>query len=286
MGFFSNMFGGDAPELNFKKTRLTGAYGTGVYNPNKGTVSYNLSPELQQMRDVFYGAGMDFLPSEDQTNFANYLTSTGQNVLSQALGMNPQEMAAQYYQQGTDILAPQREQDAAMLADKLFKTGRLGFASGYGEGYVNPEQFTFVSAINQADKQRLYDAMDRAYQRQGQEQLRGLGLLEAGSQQRMLPYQNARTLFGAGVDLAGLAQNDLQNVYNFANMNNQIAQNKYNADLQNWQASGGGLFSNLATSFASGLGASLGTGGAGALGAWAKNLPNPFITTTASRVTT
>lgn len=285
MGIFDSFFGGDAPELKLKSTNLTGAYGTGMYNPKKGTVSYNLAPEIQAMRDIFYGGAQEFLPTQEGTDFANYLNTAGRGVLNQALGMNPQEYAAQLFQQGTDILAPQRQQEASMLADTLFKTGRTGAAIGMGEGYVNPEQYSFQLANAQADKQRLFDTISQAYDRQNREQLRGLGLMEAGQQQRMLPYSQAQNLFGAGIDLAGLTQNDLQNLANFGNMTNQAALQKYNADMQNWQAGGGGLFSNIVSGIAGGIGQGLGSSFGGGLGSWMGSIKNPFITTTTSKVT-
>jgi hypothetical protein len=274
MGIFDSFFGGDAPELQLKSTNLTGAYGTGKYNPRKGTVSYNLAPEIQAMRDIFYGGAQEFLPTQEGTDFANYLNTAGRDILNQALGMNPQEYAAQLFQQGSDILAPQRQQEASMLADTLFKTGRTGAAIGMGEGYVNPEQYSFQLANAQADKQRLFDTLSQAYDRQNREQLRGLGLMEAGQQQRMLPYAQAQKLFGAGIDLTALSQNDLQNLANFGNMTNQAAVQKYNADMQNWQAGGGGLFSNIVSGIAGGVGSGLGMGLGSGLAGWTKSLFN------------
>lgn len=277
MSILSNIFGGDAPKLKMKSTTSTGLFGTGTYNPKTGKQTYELAPELQQMQDIYYGAAQQFLPTQASTDYANYLQQTGQGILNQAIGMSPQEYAAQLYQQGSDILAPQREQEAAMLADKLFKTGRFGAATGYGEGYINPEQFTLLSAYGQSDKQRLFDTIAQAYDRQNREQLRGLGLMEAGQQQRMLPYQQAQQLFGVGTGIAGLGQNDIQNLYNYANMTNQQQLAKYNADMANWQASGGGLFSSIANSLASGLGAGLGGKAGGALGNWVSSLSFPSL---------
>jgi hypothetical protein len=199
-------------------------FGTATANPATGQYSYTLDPRLAQLRDVFYGASGEFLPTDQQNMFSQGMTDQamstygrGSDFLNQALGLSPQEVAAQYYSDIQGLQAPFRELENSQLADSLFKSGRSGAATAFNaSGYLNPEQFALLQSRAQSDRALGIEAENLGRSRQLSDlntafgvQRGGLDAYNAGQGLRMMPYAQASQLFGLGTGLEGLGQNTL-----------------------------------------------------------------------------
>ena len=234
--------------LQSMPTTVTTGFGTGTYNPATGQSGYTLSSPLAQMRDVFYGASQDFLPTEQQQAYAEQVGNFGQKLFSTATGTDLQQQIADYYNQQQNILAPSRERESAQLADAQFKTGRLGYGTGTQGGFINPQQFALQQARESQNAQMLLGSEDRARAIQQQDIARALGLADSSAALYMQPYQQAGTLFGMGTGIEGLGANTLQTVGQFAPIQYgwQTAQQKNQQAINDAKASGGSFLSNLA----------------------------------------
>lgn len=236
--------------LQMKPTTVTTGFGQGTYNPSTGKAGYTLADPLAQMRDVFYGAAGEFLPTAEQEAYAQQVGDYGMSLFGQATGTNLQQQIADYYNQQQDILAPGRERESAQLADAQFKTGRLGYGTGTQGGYINPQQFALQQARESQNAQMLLGSEDRARAIQQQDINRALGYADSSNALFMQPYSQANTLFGMGTGIEGLGSNVLNTVGQFAplQMNWQTALQQNQQAMNNAKASGG---------FMSGLGGSL-----------------------------
>jgi hypothetical protein len=261
--------------LQTKPTTVTSGFGTGSYNPATGQVGYTLADPLAQMRDVFYGAAQDFLPSEQQQQFASQVGDFGRGLFSGATQYDLGQMTSDYYNQQQNILRPERDLESAALSDRMFGTGRLGYGAGTEGGYINPQQFALQKARESQNAQLAMGAEDRARGIQNQDIMRGLGLINSESALNMNPYSQAQGLFGMGTNIEGLGYNTLGTVGQFSPMQlqwqgalqaNQQAQN-------NAKASGGfgGLLGgvvNAGLNYATGGGSGLFSSVLGGLGNW------------------
>ena len=233
--------------LQMTPTTVTTGFGQGTYNPATGQSGYTLSSPLAQMRDVFYGAAGDFLPTAEQQAYAQQVGDYGQSLFGQATGTNLQQQIADYYNQQQNILAPGRERESAQLADAQFKTGRLGYGTGTQGGYINPQQFALQQARESQNAQMLLGSEDRARAIQQQDIARALGLADSSAALSMQPYQQASTLFGIGTGIEGLGANTLNTVGQFAplQMSWQEAQQQNQQAINNSKA-GDSFFGSLA----------------------------------------
>ena len=237
--------------LQMKPTTVTTGFGSGTYDPSTGQAGYTLSDPLAQMRDYFYGASEEFLPTAEQQAYAQQVGDYGMSLFGQATGTNLQQQIADYYNQQQNILAPSRERESAQLADAQFKTGRLGYGTGTQGGYINPQQFALQQVRESQNAQMLLGSEDRARAIQQQDINRALGLADSSAALYMQPYQQASTLFGIGTGIEGLGANVLNTVGQFAPIQYgwQTAQQKNQQQINDAKASGG--------SFLGGLGGSL-----------------------------
>ena len=248
MGLFSSKKPKVAP-LVMKPTTVTTGFGTGTYDPSTGQVGYTLADPLAQMRDIFYGAAGDFLPTQEQQAYAEQVGAYGRGLFGEATSRNLQQQIADYYNQQQAILAPERERQSAQLADAQFKTGRLGYGTGTQGGYINPQQFALQQAREQQNAQLLLGSEDRARAIQQQDIARALGLADSSAALSMQPYQQAYGLFGYGTGIEGLGANTLAAVGNFAplQMGWQKALQANQQEINNAKAKGGlgGLFGGI-----------------------------------------
>jgi len=214
--------GDDEPAyVPIRPSNVSTGFGTGRADPERGQYSYTLDPRLAQMRDIFYNATNQFMPTAEEQQFARGVSNTGMSTfgrgnefLNQALGLDTAQIGQDYYNQVQNLMAMDRAQEEARLADTLFKTGRTGAAIGVQGGYLNPEQFALLKAREQANQQLAINAnqLGRA-QREGDvgfaSKLMGSGLntYEAGKNTALTPYQNMASLFGLGTNLEGLGLN-------------------------------------------------------------------------------
>ena len=213
------IFGGDqaTPDYSgaiaaaeFKPYSISTGFGSSYWNKDAQTGGYTLTPELQKFRDIYYKAAESALPSADQIQFAKDVTGYGQGLFSKAINLDTSKIAQDYYNKQLDILAPGRAAEEARLADTLFTRGRTGAATGYGSGYLNPEQFALLSAREQANAQLGLESTDRARQQQLQDIQSALGYYGLGEQLKTTPYNTASTLFGYGTNLESLGLTPLQ----------------------------------------------------------------------------
>jgi hypothetical protein len=279
--------------LQTMPTTVTSGFGTGSYDPKTGAVGYSLSDPLAGMRDEFYGAAQDFLPSQEQQDFATQVGDYGRGLFSSATQYDIGQMTSDYYNQQQDILRPDRDIESASMRDRMFGTGRLGYGTGTEGGYINPEQYAMQRARETANAQLFLGAEDRARGIQQQDITRGLGMIDSESALNMNPYRQAGSLFGMGTGIEGLGYSTLNTVGQFSPLQMQWQQSMQ-ANQQaknNAKASGGmgGLLGglvkaglNYATGGMSGMfTGAMGGGGSspfGALGGWFNNsvAPNLF----------
>ena len=214
--------GGDSPDyVPIKPANVSTGFGTGLADPESGQYSYTLDPRLAQMRDIFYGASPQFMPTQAEQQFAQGVSQSGmglfgqgQNYLQQALGTDTAQVGQDYYNKIQNLMSMDRAQEEARLADTLFKTGRTGVGVGTQGGYINPEQFALLKAREQANQQLAINADQ--YGRQQREgdvgfasKLMGSGLntYGAGKQTAAAPYQAMAGIFGLGTGIEGLGLN-------------------------------------------------------------------------------
>lgn len=232
--------------LQMKPTTVSTGFGTGSFDPSTGNVGYTLADPLAQLRDVFYGASQDFLPSDEQQAYAQQVGDYGRGLFTGATQYSIPEMTSQYYNQQQDILTPGRERESAQLADAQFKTGRLGYGAGTQGGYINPQQFALQQAREQQNAQLSLSAEDRARAIQQQDITRGLGLIDSETALRMNPYSQASSLFGLGTGIENLGYGTLNAVGQFAPMQANWQQAlQANQQAQNNAKASGGFMGGL-----------------------------------------
>jgi hypothetical protein len=219
MGFFDSLLGTEKPKiapLVKKPTTLTTGVGTSTYTPKTGAIGYTLSPELQQFKDMFYGAASGMVPTEESEAFARGVTDYGQGLFNQYANLNIPQVTQDYYNSVMSGLSPQREAENAQLSDTLFKYGRTGAGVGVDGGYVNPEQFALLKAREAANADIYRTAEDRARTIQQGGLANATNALDVGNALRMQPYQNTASLFNIGTGIEGMGMNLLNPTYNFS----------------------------------------------------------------------
>jgi hypothetical protein len=243
----------DSPEyIPMKPARATTGFGTGLADPEKGKYSYTLDPRLAAMRDIFYGSTSQFMPTAEQQAFTQGVSGQGMQtygrgseLLNQALGLDTNQVAQQYYNDVQGLMAGDRAQEEARLADTLFNTGRTGLGIGVEGGYVNPQQFSLQRAREEANTRLGIEAQQLARQQRTGDiasalgiQQGGLGNYQAGYASGALPYQTMAGLFGLGT---GIEQTGMQGTLGAAMAGlpyqAQIQQNRQ--AIENASASGG-----------------------------------------------
>lgn len=198
----------------FKPYSVTTGFGTSNFNTDAGTAGYTLDPRLAAFRDTFYGGATAMAPTQAQTDYANRVSQYGMGLFDRAANLDTNQIAQDYYNQQQDILNPQRMQENVQLGDTLFKTGRTGVGVGMTNtagqtGYVNPEQFTLLSAREGQNAQLALSSTDRARQMQIDDLNKALGYYGMGQELEATPYNNMNTLFGYGANLERLGSGSL-----------------------------------------------------------------------------
>lgn len=237
MSFITDLFGGgDAPTVApYQASDIYSTTGSAVGGPG-GSVTTQLSPELQQFYNFYLNEAMRNMPNASQEMFANKVGQFGQSMFNQATGLDTQQMTTDYYNNFINSLKPQREAENVSLSNTLFSQGRTGAGAGVEGGYVNPEQFALLKAREQANAGIYLTAEDRARAIRNQELQSGLGFVGLGNELKTAGYALPTSLFGTGVQL-GQINNPLINpslsggqmVTNVNTQNAQIqAQNQAN----------------------------------------------------------
>jgi|TARA_R110000824_G_scaffold297205_1_gene485427 hypothetical protein len=253
---------------------VSGSYfGDASFDKDAKTASYNLSPELTKLRDMFMGES--FSIGEDAAGAAadaESLQRYGRGLVGDAIGGDIAGRATDYYNDLQNIMAPQRTKDQLSLASNLFNSGRsgVGISEGTG-GYLNPERTDYLTTLNRQNNELAFDAYSRARDEQRGDIDYGLKLFGDASNVRSNPYNQATNMFnlGAGIENMGMGPMNLGiQLGTNAVPGQQLQQAGYNmgtgarfgADQANT-----GMFTNL---LAAGAGA---YGGTQAPGTWANN---------------
>ena len=198
----------------FTPYNITTPYGSSTFDTANKTASYKLSPELQAFRDQYYKAATAAMPTAQQTQFANQVGQYGQSLFGNAMNLDTNKMTSDYYNQQQALLQPGRAQQESQLADTLFKQGRTGVGVGMTNtagqtGYINPEQFSLLSAREAQNAEMQLAAEDRARAIQQGQMTQGINLYNQGQTLQTTPYNTMNTLLGLGTNLESLGQNAL-----------------------------------------------------------------------------
>lgn len=246
--------------IPIQPARVSTGFGSAIADPRTGNYSYTLDPRLAEMRDIFYGAAGEFMPTEAEQQFAQDvaqqgmgLFGTGQEYLNQALAMSPQDVGQQYYRDIQDLMSMDRAEEESRLANTLFKTGRTGVGAGVTGGYVNPEQFALLKAREQANTRLGIEAEQLGRQRQLGDvqfaqglQQSGIGQYGQGYQIGATPYNTMAGIFGLGTNIEQLGFQPLG--VGMQALNAQLAAQKAAQDAENAKAKsgkGGGLLGGV-----------------------------------------
>lgn len=193
--------GQDAPQIApYKASDIYSTTGSAIGGPG-GSVTTQLSPDLQKFYDFFLQSAMANMPTERQTAFANQVGQFGQSMFGNAANLDTQGMTSDYYNRVMAGLQPEREAENARLANTLFSQGRTGVGAGVEGGYVNPEQFALLKAREQANAGIYLTAEDRARAIRNEELKGGLGFVGLGNELKTAGYALPTSLFGTGVQL-------------------------------------------------------------------------------------
>ena len=232
---------------------VSGSYfGDANFDYQNNTASYNLSPELTQLRDVFMSQA---LAGPDQTGIdeGNYIKNAGKGMFTEALGRDISKDAGKYYTDMQSLIQPGRAQNEQRLANNLFASGRMGqgTAAYEGGGYLNPERMEYLTAMNREDNKMAFDAQSRARQERLNDMQTGMGYYGMGNQMRLDPYNDMYKMFAFGSDIEKMGQVPLnmgQSLGSAAQSGNQAMAQMYGMGAQARLGSdlaGAGMFTQL-----------------------------------------
>ena len=260
---------------------VSGSYfGDAKFDYENNTASYNLSPELIKLRDIFMNQALAG-PDQAGIDEGNYIKNAGRSMFDEAYNRDISKDAGQYYTDMQDLIAPQRAKAQQGLANNLFASGRMGHGSAAyeGGGYLNPERMEYLTAMNREDNAMAFDAQSRARQERINDMQTGMGYYGMGNQMRLDPYNDMYKMFAYGSDIEKMGQVPLnmgQSLGSAAQSGNQAMAQMYGMGAQARLGSdlaGAGMFSNLlgagAQAIPNGTFSSLlGGGGSANAGGW------------------
>lgn len=285
MSFVTDMFSSpETPDYSqaikaaeFKPYSISTGFGSSTFDTEAKTGGYTLDPRLAAFRDIFYKGATGAAPTEAQTKFGQDVSNYGMGLFGRAANLDTNQIAQDYYNRQQALLQPGRAQQETQLADTLFKTGRTGAGVGYGGGYINPEQFSLLSAREAQNAQLGLESTDRARQMQIDDINKALGYYGMGEKFKTDPYSTMSNIlgYGTGVEQLGLTpltlgiQTGQAGAAAGGNVANLLAQQE-NARVAAENAPG--LFETLLSSAASyampGIGGAIGKG----VGGWVGNI--------------
>ena len=271
----------------YKPWNVSGSYfGDADFDYQANEASYELSPELIQLRDMFMSQA---LAGPDQAGIAEgqAIKDKGLGMFNEAFDRDISKSAGKYYTDMQDLMAPGRAKTEQRLANNLFASGRMGqgTAAYEGGGYLNPERMEYLTAMNREDNKMAFDAQSRARQERLNDMQTGMGYYGMGNQMRLDPYNDMYKMFAFGSDIEKMGQVPLnmgQSLGSAAQSGNQAMAQMYGMGAQARLGSdlaGAGMFTNLlgagAQAIPSGTFSNLmggGTSSAG-YGGWTPGMP-------------
>lgn len=182
-------------------------FGTANFDKENKTASYELSPELQQIRDMYFGKALQGIDEQDLTDAQN-IQDYGMGRFTEASQRDIMPEANKYYADMQSIMAPNRATQQQQLAQNLFASGRMGQATAVNEGggYVNPERMEYLTSINRQNNELAMDSYQQAQMRRDDDLKQGLAYQGLGMNMGMTPYQNVNTLFNYGSEVENRGQ--------------------------------------------------------------------------------
>ena len=232
---------------------VSGSYfGDAEFDFEENTASYNLSPELEQLRDLFMGQALAG-PDQAAIDRATGIRDKGMGMFNEAFNRDISKDASQYYTDMQSLIQPGRAQNEQRLANNLFASGRMGqgTAAYEGGGYLNPERMEYLTAMNREDNAMAFDAQSRARQERLNDMQTGMGYYGMGNDMRLDPYNDMYKMFAYGSDIEKMGMVPLnmgQSLGSAAQSGNQAMAQMYGMGAQARLGSdlaGAGMFSQL-----------------------------------------
>ena len=237
----------------YKPWNVTGSYfGDADFDYQANEASYELSPELQKVRDMFMSPALAG-PDQDGIDRATGIRDKGLGMFNEAFNRDISKDAGKYYTDMQDLMAPGRAKTQQGLANNLFASGRMGqgTAAYEGGGYLNPERMEYLTAMNREDNAMAFDAQSRARQERLNDMQTGMGYYGMGNNMRLDPYNDVYKMFGYGSDIEKMGQVPLnmgQSLGSAAQSGNQAMAQMYGMGAQARLGSdlaGVGMFTQL-----------------------------------------
>jgi len=195
-------------QAQYKPWNVSGSYyGDADFDYENNEASYNLSPELIALRDLFMNKANEGI-AEGAFDDGNMFKQTGLDMFNEAFSRDISKDAGKYYTDMQDLMAPGRAKTEQRLANNLFASGRMGAGSAAfeGGGYVNPERLEYLTAMNREDNKMAFDAQSRARDERLKDMQSGLGYYGIGNDMRLDPYNDVYKLFGMGTGVEEVGQ--------------------------------------------------------------------------------
>jgi len=232
---------------------VSGSYfGDADFDFEENTASYQLSPELEQLRDVFMNQALSG-PDQGAIDRAIGIRDKGMSMFDEAYNRDISKESSQYYTDMQELIQPNRAQNEQRLANNLFASGRMGqgTAAYEGGGYLNPERMEYLTAMNREDKAMAFDAQARARQERLNDMQTGMGYYGMGNQMRLDPYNDMYKMFQLGSDVEKMGQVPLnmgQSLGSAAQSGNQAMAQMYGLGAQarlGGDLAGAGMFTQM-----------------------------------------
>ena len=193
----------------YKPWNVTGSYfGDADFDYQANEASYELSPELIQLRDMFMTPALAG-PDQAGIDRATGIRDKGLGMFNEAFDRDISKDAGKYYTDMQDLMAPGRAKTEQRLANNLFASGRMGQGTAVyeGGGYANPERLEYLTAMNREDNKMAFDAQAQARSERLKDMQSGLGYYGIGNDMRLDPYNDVYKLFGMGSGVEEMGQN-------------------------------------------------------------------------------
>ena len=240
-------------QAQYQPWDVTGSYfGNADFDYENNEASYNLSPELKQLRDLFMNQALGGV-DEEAIAQGDFFKKTGYDMFNQGLNTDITKEGGDYYNQLQEIMAPGRAKNEQRLANNLFASGRMGAGSAAyeGGGYVNPERLEYLTGINREDNKLAVESLDRARSNRYEDMAKGLGYFGIGNDLRMQPWNDVNSLFGMGAGVENVGMKPFEMGMGLGNnaIQGQVARaNMYGQGVGAQQAAGQastGMFTDL-----------------------------------------
>lgn len=271
-------------KAQYKPWDVTGSYfGSADFDYENNKANYNLSPQLQQLRDLFMNTSLEGV-DEAAIAEGQGIKDKGLSMFNDAFNRDISATASDYLTDMQDLVAPGRAKNEQRLANNLFASGRMGqgTAAYEGGGYLNPERMEYLTAMNREDNAMAFDAQSRARQERLNDMQTGMGYYGMGNDMRLNPYNDMYKMFAYGSDIEKMGQVPLnmgQSLGSAAQSGNQAMAQMYGMGAQARLGSdlaGAGMFTQLLGAGASAI--PQGTfsnlmGGGTTAGGWTPGMP-------------